>query len=240
MNNKFFKIDLGYKVLKYQIIYSSRRTKTISAKFIEHDFFILSAPLNLSEKFLNNWLVDNHSWLMRLYKKSQSRRLTPKVRYFDGSKHWFLGCQYGLKTMPPHSSKLSGLDENNQAIYVKTRGNEQQNQAALYQWYRAQAHTLFTKRMLTLTAIAPWVKSVPKLTIRRMVSRWGSCSSEGKITLNLHLIKTPLACIDYVILHELCHLKEFNHSKKFYALMYKVCPDWQARKQKLEEFIIDY
>jgi predicted metal-dependent hydrolase len=75
----------------------------------------------------------------------------------------------------------------------------------------------------------------PELRIRKMRSRWGSCSRRAEITLNLELIRMPLDCIDYVITHELCHLVEFNHSARFYELQSRFFPDWKERRRQLEE-----
>jgi len=73
----------------------------------------------------------------------------------------------------------------------------------------------------------------PDLTIRQMQRRWGSCTPEGKIILNLRLIQVPKLYIDYVIMHELCHLKEHNHSHRFYALLDRVMPDWRTKREDL-------
>ena len=78
-----------------------------------------------------------------------------------------------------------------------------------------------------------WASLTLNLIIRRLQARWGSCSPSGVITLNLTLIQTPKACIDYVILHELCHIKENNHSAAFYKLLGHVLPDWERRREKL-------
>jgi predicted metal-dependent hydrolase len=71
-----------------------------------------------------------------------------------------------------------------------------------------------------------------------MVRRWGSCTRSGRILLNLMLVTAPVTCIDYVIMHELCHLKEPNHGAGFFRLLSRFMPDWAIRKQKLDSFII--
>ncbi|MNI90038.1 WLM domain protein [compost metagenome] len=67
-----------------------------------------------------------------------------------------------------------------------------------------------------------------------MQTQWGSCSPKGRITLNPHLVKTPRECIDYVILHELCHIAEHNHSERFYRLLTQVMPNWEKVKARLD------
>ncbi len=71
------------------------------------------------------------------------------------------------------------------------------------------------------------------IVVRAMRTRWGSCSAQGKITLNVKLVKVPKSCIDYVIFHELCHLAVPDHTPRFYALLDRVLPDWQERREKL-------
>jgi predicted metal-dependent hydrolase len=103
-------------------------------------------------------------------------------------------------------------------------------------WYRRHARRVFEER---LKACYPRVESMgipyPDLAMRTMKSRWGSCSAAGRMTLNLKLIQVPRSMIDYVILHELCHLKEHNHSPAFYALLDRVLPDWRERRERLNQ-----
>ncbi len=76
----------------------------------------------------------------------------------------------------------------------------------------------------------------PTLTIRHMKTRWGSCSRHGRILINLRLIQAPLELIDYVIVHEVCHLKEHNHSKRYYLLLDTAMPDWRERRERLNAY----
>lgn len=76
----------------------------------------------------------------------------------------------------------------------------------------------------------------PTLTIRRMKTRWGSCGRSGRILLNPRLLQAPLDLIDYVVVHELCHLKEHNHSKRYYALLDAAMPDWRDRRKRINAY----
>jgi len=103
--------------------------------------------------------------------------------------------------------------------------------AALERWYRRQARTEIAPRLDAAAAAVG--KSYTKLTIRDQRTRWGSCSARGRISLNWRLIQMPDRVCDYVLLHELMHLKEANHSRRFWRLVASVCPDYQDSKRWL-------
>lgn len=101
-------------------------------------------------------------------------------------------------------------------------------------WYRTRALIVFAERLGRVLRSTPQFRALePKLRLRRMRRRWGSCSRNGTITLNLELIKAPTSCVDYVILHELCHLIEASHSRRFYELLSQVSPEWEKLRERL-------
>ena len=106
-------------------------------------------------------------------------------------------------------------------------------------WYSAHAKNLLSRRLSQYLPIFVKMKAPePKILFRRMKKRWGSCSKNGVIMLNNELAKAPILCIDYVIVHELCHLLYPNHDRKFFRLLKRIMPDWEKRKERLEKVII--
>lgn len=110
-------------------------------------------------------------------------------------------------------------------------------QKILERWYKKQALSYFSQRIALLAEKTPWVQTLPILKIRKMRRQWGNCRACGCITLNWQLIKLPESLIDAVILHELCHLQEHNHSKRFYELLSSVSDNWQQDRQALKNYV---
>jgi len=101
-------------------------------------------------------------------------------------------------------------------------------------WFRARAEAVFGEVFAAWTERAERHGIEPQgFQIRKMANRWGSCTAEGHILLNSELIAAPLMCIEYVVVHELCHLKEHNHSNAFYRLLKAMMPDWERRRERL-------
>jgi predicted metal-dependent hydrolase len=104
-------------------------------------------------------------------------------------------------------------------------------------WYDEHAKRVFGQRLAACVEAATPLRLAgpPKLFVRRLSKRWGSCTPAGNVILNLDLVKAPIHCIDYVIIHELCHLKVPDHGKGFYRLLGRCLPDWEPRKRRLEQ-----
>ena len=104
----------------------------------------------------------------------------------------------------------------------------------LFLWYKTQIQKHIAYRLAELCPRIPWLAAVPTWRVRTMRRRWGSCTGSGVITLNTHLIKAPPQCLDYVLLHEIAHLQEHNHSQRYYAVLERLLPNWKAVRKELE------
>lgn len=155
------------------------------------------------------------------------------LRYEAGATHRYLGRQYRLKLTrgPVSQVRLSGG-----YFHITTPTSTlTEVESALADWYRAKALEQFSARL------AKWVdwcvrKSLPapRLRLLRMPKRWGSAHTDGRIYLNPELVKAPSICIDYVIAHEVCHLKHPQHDRAFFRLLDQTFPGWREVKARLE------
>jgi predicted metal-dependent hydrolase len=101
-------------------------------------------------------------------------------------------------------------------------------------WYRDRAKDYFARRLEDICCRVTWAGEIPKWRLVTMKKQWGSCSPNGVLLLNPHLVKAPRECIEYVLLHELCHLQEHNHSPRFYRLLTEQMMEWRSVKAKLD------
>jgi predicted metal-dependent hydrolase len=174
----------------------------------------------------------------RYFEKFQP--LPPGLKYVSGETHRYLGRQYRLKVVtidrPPERVKLVGRFL---WVHVRPGGHNRCVQELLEGWYRERARDVFARRLrVCLDSSKSLEASAPIIQVRKMVRRWGSCTPSGRILLNLALVKAPVTCIDYVVMHELCHLKEPNHGPRFFRLLTRFMPDWEGRKERLESLVI--
>ncbi len=176
-------------------------------------------------------------WITQKLDKLASHHPLPTPRqYISGETLVYLGRQYRLHVetgaRPP--AKLSGRYLN---IRVENSSNREDVKRIVHAWYRRNARRTIDRcleKCQTITRRHGLPE--PRLMIRDMRRRWGSCSPAGRITFNLKLVQVPVHCIEYVVMHELCHLKHHNHSNAFYALLTRCQPDWRERKAALDRF----
>lgn len=196
----------------------------------------VSAPEGADENEILAAVKKRGRWIYQQLRdfREQQKYVSPR-KYVSGESHYYLGKQYLLKvTEAPDLPEVVKLTRGKLDVSVKVKSAEQVS-LLLSHWYREKAKEVFSKRLDAMLEQTLWVKERPAVRILTMKTQWGSCSPAGRLTLNPQLVKAPRECIDYVILHELCHIAEHNHSKKFYRLMAQVMPGWVGVKERLDK-----
>ena len=215
----------------YLVIHSRRRS--LSLEVDRHLQIKVRAPLQLERDFIQQWMQSKAYWIAKKFEEISNRYpAQAQLEYKDGALHWFLGKQYQLKLLM--GQRGQGLLDQNHILLPCPSDHSDLVEKRLTEWYRTQAWQQFTTRVdACWPAFAQRGHQRPQLRIRRMKSLWGSLSARPIMTLNLKLIKTPERLIDYVVVHELCHLEHRNHGPNFKRLMDFMQPDWRQRKAEL-------
>ena len=208
------------------------RRKTVAIQIYPDKRIELKVPLLCNIENVEPFLEKHYRWIFKRLDAPIPLKTEPK-KYVDGELHYFLGRQYPLKIIISPENNVT-LQDDTLTVYAKYDVQEL-IETLLEKWYLSQARRVFQEISIPLMKQMEKYNVFPKsFTIKKMKTRWGSCSSKGSISLNLDLIKLPEQCIKEVILHELCHLVHFNHSKEFYALMTAEMPDWKIWKKELK------
>ena len=214
-----------------QIIRSRRKTLAL---YIQPDGQVLvRAPLRLSQAYIDAFVQDKAAWI-RL-KQDEIRRQSERCgrhaglphRFETGERFLYLGETYPLELVERQSQPLL-LDR---AFELK-RSSQGQALGVFETWYKVQARATFTIRLNELSAQTGLHYARLRLSSAR--TRWGSCSPTGTISLNWRLVMAPPAVIDYVIIHELAHLKEKNHSARYWARVEQLLPGYRSLRAWLK------
>lgn len=230
---KIEKVRFGSQVISFSLHYSSRKTLAIN---VHPDTSVsVIAPTGQKIDAIKGKVLKRGPWILkqrRFFSRFLPRQ--PDRRFVSGETHRYLGRQYRLKVLKGTVESVS-LRGRYLCATLQERTNSGQIKALLTKWYRDHAEVQFQGSLeCCLDKFRRLQLSVPTIKLKRMSKRWGSCTKGGIIYLNPDLVKAPKQCIDYVMTHELCHLKHRSHDKDYYRLLTKLMPDWEERKQKLE------
>jgi predicted metal-dependent hydrolase len=174
------------------------------------------------------WIIRQQGFFLSFHPK------TPARRFVGGETHLYLGRQYRLKII---ESEVDSVKLKGQFIEVETTDRTKIKQQ-VNEWYLKNAKAKFHLIAQPLIDKFKKYKVEPSsIVLREMATRWGSCTSKGKIILNPELIKAPKGCIEYVVIHELCHLIHHDHTQKFIDLQTKEMVDWEKWKMQLEKLL---
>lgn len=233
----FHTVEFGSRKIKFKLQFSDRKTLGISV--LPNLSVIATAPsstVNDIDK-IKSKIINRAPWILRQQAKfAKYLPGTSARKYVSGESYRYLGRQLRLKVIEgkPDLVKLSnGYLE----ITVVDKQDKAKIEKQIQGWYNDRARLFFNKKLLeSVNKFTRYGAISPQCRLRKMTMRWGSCGRNGIIYLNPELIKSPSSCIEYVIVHELCHLTHPSHDKKFYSLLKRTMPDWEKRKARLERF----
>ncbi|MCA9921447.1 MAG: M48 family metallopeptidase [Anaerolineales bacterium] len=227
-------VQYGTTIIQYDLQFALRKTLGID---VHPDLSVsVIAPEGSALADIEARVKKRGAWILR-----QQREFAlylphlPARRYVSGETHRYLGKQYRLKVIENLDERVK-LTRGRLFVYTTNTKNKERIRSLVTEWYRGHAQRIFAERLDTcFPRVAKYGLDYPEMEIRQMEKRWGSCTAEGKVLLNLKLIQAPKELIDYVVMHELCHLKEHHHGPSFYALLDRAMPNWRQRRQRLNE-----
>lgn len=228
-----YRVNFGSEKILFSLEFRNRKSLGIS---VHPDLSVLVvAPTGQSLDKISAKVKKRAPWILR--QKHYFSKFLPKQpprKFVSGETHKYLGKQYRLKVLARKKDHVA-LKRGFIIVSISHRKDSREIHALLNSWYRQQAEKHFAESLdRCLPLFRKLNLKIPIIKLKRMAKRWGSCTSNGVIYLNPDLIRAPKKCIDYVLVHELCHLKVRDHSKQYYRLLKKVMPDWEERKSTLE------
>ncbi|EKD65070.1 MAG: zinc metalloprotease [uncultured bacterium] len=228
MKLKTFKY--GKYSYEYYLVEQDRKTVALTVQPSLN--IILKCPIEYETEKIERFLKRKWLWLEKQvqYFKKYKKKIEKK-EYISGESFLYLGRQY--KLLVKQSRKEEVKLEKGRILLFTTKSISVSNKKLLDQWFEERTKKVFESRLKEMMEKFDY-DFVPKLMIRKMSKRWGSCLSSKKIALNPFLIRASKDCIDYIIIHELCHIRYKNHDKNFFKFQESIIPNWKEVKEKLE------
>lgn len=217
----------------YKIIFSGRRSISIVIRSDKE--VVVRAPYGASTKVIEKFIREKEEWIKKHIKKySDTIQLNSSKKYIDGEKYLFLGRELTLRI---RNSLFPSIRQTDDILEAETDGKEGRVKMLIDRWYKKEAEKIFSEKLNEILIKHKDQDFSPAhFVVRKLKSRWGSCTSKGKITINIELVKLDECFIEYVILHELCHLKYHNHGKEYYRLLEALMPDYKAIRKQLRKY----
>ncbi|MEY8215255.1 MAG: SprT family zinc-dependent metalloprotease [Colwellia sp.] len=241
-------------MLEYQLIRSKRR-KTLALQ-VKHGQVIVRAPHYVTSAFIDTFIQEKSAWLRT--KLAEQQEMPEFFDFSQGSSLFYLGEQVILNICIAKKTEVyfshgagaeiaSGNYQQTRTKHLNVAISERINarltdpferskqiKKQLEVYFKQQAEQLIIER---LELISKQISLSPTIiNVRQYRTRWGSCNNRGEVSFNYLLMMTPSYVIDYVIIHELCHLEHLNHSKEFWQLVEKFCPNYQIAKKWLSTY----
>jgi len=238
----------GHDMIHYDVIRKSESSEVSSSKAVARKVVIkvhpdqrvvATVPHDATDDSIQQAMLKRARWIWQNIEEfaKQKDYVLPKS-YISGEPQFYLGRRYVLKVLID-SEQVSNVKLSRGKLNVTLRKDFDDRvvkvKPLIDKWYQHKAKLIFKERLAKMLPKATWVTDIPSFRVMAMKKQWGSCSTKSNLMLNPHLIKASKECIDYVILHELCHIAEHNHSERFWRLLTQIMPNWKEVKAKLDD-----
>jgi predicted metal-dependent hydrolase len=207
------------------------RRKRMTIRIRPDGRVLVSAPLSTERWYLEKVLLDKSRWIARHLEKLAEAPPAPAV-YMPGAVHLYLGEPFTIAPLMPGRYGVT-LSEGRLLVTTPAPEDPKTLEKALRRWYRKQAETIIGERLGVWSPRLPFLPG-HEVRFRWMKSRWGSCSRANSIVFNTQLVKAPPTCIDYVVVHELCHTLHHDHGPGFKHMLDNFMPDWKEAATRLK------
>ncbi len=232
------KIIYGDQVIPYTIKPDPKRHVRIAIHVEPDGSVVVDAPPDFELSAIHTAVQKRARWVAGHVGEALTRFAHVRPReYVSGEQIMYLGRRYVLKVIPTDQKQKSARLQGSRLEVETKSGDAEDIKGRVRAWYRLKARDYFAKKIAEASERLPWVEEIPEFRLMDMAKQWGSCSPEGQLILNPHLIKAPRDCIEYVILHELAHLLHHDHGAEFWKLIETHQPLWKKAKTELDELV---
>lgn len=233
--SKNFTLVYGKERIPYAVNPDPKRTTRIAIHVDPDGSVVVDAPPEFEDCRVQSAVQKRARWVIDNVVEARHRfdHVRPK-EYVSGEQVLYLGRRYVLKVIQETIDKPSVRLKGNRLVVTTRSGDPEDVRGRMRGWYRVKARDYFARRLGELAAKLPWVEDIPSFRLLEMTRQWGSCSPNGQINLNPNLIKAPRECVEYVLIHELAHLKHHDHGPEFWKLVDQHAGDWKSAKRLLD------
>ena len=231
-------IYINNKEIEYFLI--RKKIKNMSLRLSDNGEILMSIPEYLPVKKAEAFFISKYSWIEKqLGKYSKYENLKESISFKNGDLIYLLGNGYRLRVIPDKENHIV-VNDDTIDMYIKEKYISDSNyiQRCYDKWVKEYC-LLFCEKYVEKYKVLMEKYNVPQqinIEIKKFKAKWGACTPSKKtISFNMNLIKVPIGCLEYVVVHELAHFKHLNHSKSFYSLVERFIPDWKQRRKLLNE-----
>lgn len=228
-----------YNGERFEFKIIKKKKKNITIRISKNGDVVVTSPIYVDDKYIYNLVEGKSNWIIEKLKEIEKiKNEQRKIEYKNGGKIEYLGKKFIIDISEDNVDKISiNLRDENLVIKLpKYKGNiitEEYLKTVIETFLKEQAKVILKERVELLSGKYNLIPN--RVVNKEQKTIWGSCSNKGNINLNWRLVIMPIDVIDYVVVHELCHLKHHNHSNRFWNLVKDIIPDYEDKKRWLKE-----